>query len=145
MTQSQQDKSNRLIAEKKKSKLRWLKTESRLVELDYRIKESLSVNRPNIDAAIVALDELNTLQMAPLMLKKHPFIVQTILKLKRYIGPKESAEHTAEQRAMYKEKSALVRNKASMIYEKFKVVSFQCCQFILLLMNVFFSYSSCCF
>jgi hypothetical protein len=110
--------------------------------LDYRIKESISVNRPNCVAAITALDELYSLQMAPLMLKKHPFIVTTILKLKRYIGPKESSEHTEEQKvefysvvfklklcdltffvtkAMYKEKSALIRSKASMIYEKFKV------------------------
>lgn len=100
VTQSQNDKSNRLLTEKKKTKLRWLKTEGRLVELDYRIKESLSVNRPNCDAAIVALDDLYSLQLAPLMLKKHPYIVQTILKLKRYIGPKENAEHTAEQKVI---------------------------------------------
>ncbi|XP_046439844.1 PC4 and SFRS1-interacting protein-like isoform X3 [Daphnia pulex] len=122
VTQSQQEKSNRILDEKKKTKLRWLKTESRLVELDYRIKESISVNRPNCVAAITALDELYSLQMAPLMLKKHPFIVTTILKLKRYIGPKESSEHTEEQKAMYKEKSALIRSKASMIYEKFKLL-----------------------
>ena len=97
-TQSRQEKSKRLLAEKKKTKLRWLKTEGRLVELDYRIKESLSVNRPNCQAAIVALDELSTLTIAPLMLKKHPYIVETILKLKRYIGPKESPEHTSEQK-----------------------------------------------
>ncbi|XP_059351099.1 PC4 and SFRS1-interacting protein-like isoform X1 [Daphnia carinata] len=122
VTQQHQEKSNRLLDEKKKNKLRWLKTESRLVELDYRIKESLSVNRPNCEAAIQALDELNSLQMAPLMLKKHPFIVTTILKLKRYIGPKESPEHTDDQKAMYKEKSAIVRSKATMIYEKFKLL-----------------------
>ena len=97
-TQAHQDKSTRLLNEKKKTKLRWLKTEGRLVELDYRIKESLSVTRPKCQDAIVALDELSSLQMAPLMLKKHPYIVQTILKLRRYIGPKESSEHTAEQK-----------------------------------------------
>ncbi len=52
-------------------------------------------------AAITALDELYSLQMAPLMLKKHPFIVTTILKLKRYIGPKESSEHTEEQKVEF--------------------------------------------
>lgn len=121
-TQSRQEKSKRLLAEKKKTKLRWLKTEGRLVELDYRIKESLSVNRPNCQAAIVALDELSTLSIAPLMLKKHPYIVQTILKLKRYIGPKENPEHTSEQKVIYKETSAQIRNKASMIYEKFRLL-----------------------
>merc|ERR1712071_153730 len=121
-TQSRQEKSKRLLAEKKKTKLRWLKTEGRLVELDYRIKESLSVNRPNCQAAIVALDELSTLSIAPLMLKKHPYIVETILKLKRYIGPKENPEHTSEQKVIYKETSAQIRNKASMIYEKFRLL-----------------------
>jgi len=121
-TQSRQEKSKRLLAEKKKTKLRWLKTEGRLVELDYRIKESLSVNRPNCQAAIVALDELSTLSIAPLMLKKHPYIVQTILKLKRYIGPKENPEHTSEQKVIYKETSVQIRNKASMIYEKFRLL-----------------------
>nr|CAH0112808.1 unnamed protein product [Daphnia galeata] len=122
VTQAQQDKSNRILDEKKKTKIRWLKIEGRLVELDYRIKESLSVNRPNCVAAIAALDELYSLQTAPLMLKKHPFIVTTIVKLKRYIGPKENSEHTAEQKAMYKEKSEIVRKKACMIYEKFKLL-----------------------
>lgn len=78
--------------------------------MDYRIKESLSVNRPNCEAALTALDELNSLQMAPLMLKKHPFIVQTILKLKRYIGPKESSEHTAEQKVYIIYELILVRS-----------------------------------
>jgi len=94
------------------------------VELDYRIKESLSVHKPDCDAAIAALEELLSLQIAPLMLKKHPFVVQTILKLKRYIGPKESAgyEHTEEQKQRYKQQSAIVRNKATMIYEKFRLL-----------------------
>lgn len=71
-----------------------------MVELDYRIKESLSVHRPNCDNAIAALDELHSLQTAPLMLKKHPYVVQTILKLKRYIGPKESPDHTTDQKVI---------------------------------------------
>ena len=124
MAQIRNDKSKRLLAEKKKTKIRWLRTEGRLVELDYRIKESLSVNRPNCDAAVTALDELAALNIAPLMLKKHPFVVETIMKLKRYIGPKASSEHTDEQKSLYKEKSAVIRNKAAMILEKFRVFSF---------------------
>ena len=57
------EQSKRLTAEKKKTKLRWLKTEGRLVELDYRIKESLSVHRPDCRAAAAALDELLALQV----------------------------------------------------------------------------------
>lgn len=115
------DNSKRLEIEKKKTKLRWLKTEGRMVELDCKIKDSLSVTRPNCAAAIEALDELNTLPLAPLMLLKHPYIVQTIFKLKRYIGPKDSPEYTSEQRAQFKEKSSVIRSKATMFDEKLRV------------------------
>ena len=103
MTKSHQNKSNRLLTEKKKTKVRWLKTTaSRLVELDYRIKDKLSINRPNCEAAIAALDELNSLEFSASVLKKHPFIITTILKLKRYVGPKENSEHTPEQKVAHK-------------------------------------------
>jgi len=92
------DSNKRLETEKKKTKMRWLKTEAMMVELDCKIKDSLSVTRPNCPAAIEALDELNLLPLAPLMLLKHPYVVQTIFKLKRYIGPKDHPDYTSEQR-----------------------------------------------
>jgi hypothetical protein len=47
-----------------------LKIEQRLVELDFAIKETLHVEHPDMPACLKALDELNTLSLNPLMLKK---------------------------------------------------------------------------
>ena len=58
--------------------MRWLKIEQRLVDLDIAVKTSLHLERPAPDECISALDELNELALAPLMLKKQPDIVTTI-------------------------------------------------------------------
>ena len=58
--------------------MRWLKIEQRLVDLDIAVKTSLHLERPAPDDCINALDELNELALAPLMLKKQPDIVTTI-------------------------------------------------------------------
>ena len=62
----------------RKTKLRWLKVEQRLVDLDIAVKTSLHLEQPVADQCITALDELNELALAPLMLKKQPDIVTTI-------------------------------------------------------------------
>merc|ERR1719323_1487727 len=74
--------------EKKKKKLRWLKIEQRLVDLDIAVKTSLHLERPMPEDCISALDELNELALAPLMLKKQPDVVTTIRRLRKYIGPR---------------------------------------------------------
>ena len=62
----------------RKEKLRWLKIEQKLVDLDIAVKTSLHVERPAADQCISALDQLNELALTPLMLKKQPDIVTTI-------------------------------------------------------------------
>ena len=61
--------------EKRKSKLRWLKIEQKLVELDIEVQSALPMERPDPDRCITALDELNELAIVPLMLKKHLRII----------------------------------------------------------------------
>ena len=55
-----------------------MKVEQRLVDLDIAVKTSLHLERPTPEECITALDELNELALAPLMLKKQPDIVTTI-------------------------------------------------------------------
>ena len=62
----------------RKNKLRWLKIEQKLVDLDIAVKTALHLERPAPDRCITALDELNELALAPLILKKQPDIVTTI-------------------------------------------------------------------
>ena len=62
----------------RKNKLRWLKIEQKMVDLDIAVKTSLHLERPMPEDCISALDELNELALAPLMLKKQPDVVTTI-------------------------------------------------------------------
>jgi hypothetical protein len=63
---------------------RWLKLESRLVELDALVKSNLSLTRADPDRCLAHLDEISTLTIDPLMLKKHPQVVETIKKVNLY-------------------------------------------------------------
>jgi hypothetical protein len=51
------------------------------VELDALLKSSLCLNKPDLDRCLSHLDEISTLTIDPLMLKKHPQVVETIKKV----------------------------------------------------------------
>jgi len=107
--------------EKRKNKLRWLKIEQKLVDLDIAVKTALHLERPAPDRCITALDELNELALAPLMLKKQPDIVTTIRRLRKYIGP-QSYCNWPDKEARDKMERAVqtIQTKADQIYNKFK-------------------------
>jgi len=73
----------------RKEKIRWLKVEQRLVDIDIDIKTALHYKRPDMKKCLEHLDELLTMPVAPLMFKKQPDIVTTIRKLRKYIGPED--------------------------------------------------------
>jgi len=109
------------LLEKRKNKLRWLKIEQRLVDLDIAVKTSLHLERPAPDDCINALDELNELALAPLMLKKQPDIVTTIRRLRKYIGPQNYCNWPDKTAREKMEKDIqVIQAKADQIYEKFK-------------------------
>jgi hypothetical protein len=55
--------------------------ESRLVELDTLIKGRLGLAKAEPDYCLAHLDEMSSLTIYPLMLKKHPRIVETIKRV----------------------------------------------------------------
>jgi len=107
--------------EKRKNKLRWLKIEQRLVELDIAVKSSLHLETPSPDRCISALEELNELPVEPFMLKKQPDIVTTVRRLKKYIGPQSFSKWPdAEPRKKMEKSIQAIQKKADQIYNKFK-------------------------
>lgn len=101
----------------RKEKIKWLKIEQHLVDLDIAIKTALHIRNPNVDKCLEALNELNVMSIAPLMLKKQPDIVNTIRKCRKYIGPEEADEKKAK--ALFN-KTETVRNMANQIFMKLK-------------------------
>jgi hypothetical protein len=55
--------------------------EARLVELDTLIKGRLGLTKAEPDNCLAYLDEMSSLIIYPLMLKKHPRIVETIKRV----------------------------------------------------------------
>ncbi|XP_029033919.1 PC4 and SFRS1-interacting protein isoform X1 [Osmia bicornis bicornis] len=121
------DEEKRLLAKdgalhRKTNKLRWLRIESQLLQLDAQIKSNLGLDRANPDKCLQAMDDMLSLPIDPLMLKKHPHIVETVKRLRRYIGNLADWKLNEEEETIFKQKAEQIRQKAEHIYNKFKAM-----------------------
>ncbi|XP_033341488.2 JIL-1 anchoring and stabilizing protein isoform X1 [Megalopta genalis] len=121
------EEEKRLLAKdgalhRKTNKLRWLRIEAQLLQLDAQIKSNLGLDRANPDKCLQAMDDMLSLPIDPLMLKKHPHIVETVKRLRRYIGNLTDWKLTDEEEATFKQKAEQIRQKAEHIYNKFKAM-----------------------
>ncbi|XP_076391848.1 JIL-1 anchoring and stabilizing protein isoform X8 [Megachile rotundata] len=107
---------------RKTNKLRWLRIEAQLLQLDAQIKSNLGLDRANPDKCLQAMDDMLLLPIDPLMLKKHPHIVETVKRLRRYIGNLADWKLSEEEEAIFKQKAEQIRQKAEHIYNKFKAM-----------------------
>lgn len=55
------------------------------------------------------------------MLKKNPNVVETIKRLRRYVGNIKDWNFTDEERLQFNERAEKVRQQADVLYSKFKV------------------------
>ncbi|KAF7401199.1 hypothetical protein HZH68_007019 [Vespula germanica] len=103
-------------------KLRWLRMEAKLLQLDAQIKSNLGLDRANADKCLKAMDETLALPLDPLMLKKHPHIVDTVKRLRRYVGNLTDWKLSKEEEVIFIQKAEQIRLKAEHIYNKFKAM-----------------------
>ncbi|XP_066588807.1 PC4 and SFRS1-interacting protein-like isoform X2 [Prorops nasuta] len=108
--------------QQKKFKLRWLRIEEQLLELDASIKSNLGLDQANADKCLQFMDGMLSLSVDPLMLKKHPHIVETVKRLRRYIGNLADWKLSEEEVVTFKQKAEQIRQKAEHIYNKFKAM-----------------------
>uniref|UniRef100_A0A069DTZ3 Putative hepatoma-derived growth factor n=1 Tax=Panstrongylus megistus TaxID=65343 RepID=A0A069DTZ3_9HEMI len=106
--------------EEDKQKYEFLHTESLLLEIDINIKSALNLQKAQPDKCIALLDKLNELKITPLMLKKHPELVHTIKKMRKYVGNIHRWNMTEEELEAFKESAGRIRVKSEHIYNKFK-------------------------
>lgn len=100
--------------------LELLKIEVQLLDADCRIKASLSLTNAKCDDCLRAMDEILDLKLNALMLKKHPEVVDTVKKLKKYVGNVAQWQLTAEEVEAFEEAARKIRSKADTMYNKFK-------------------------
>ncbi|KOX70856.1 Hepatoma-derived growth factor-like protein 1 [Melipona quadrifasciata] len=121
------DEEKRLLAKdgalhRKTNKLRWLRIEAQLLQLDAQIKSNLGLDRAYPDKCLQAMDDMLSLSIDPLMLKKHPHIVGTVKRLRRYIGNLADWKLNDEEETVFKQKAEQIRQKSEHIYNKFKAM-----------------------
>ncbi|KAK6620556.1 hypothetical protein RUM43_010848 [Polyplax serrata] len=120
LTEEQLNKIKKLrIIERKRGKLRWLKLETRLVDIDVLIKTSLQKIKVDVDKALSLMDELITMPLDPLMLKKHPQVVDTTKKLRQYVGNLSEWKLSSEEKTNFEAKADKIRQKANILFNKY--------------------------
>lgn len=112
------------LVNRKKAKLKLLKRESTLIALDGKIKASLGLDKADPKNALEHLSKMAEMAIEPLMLKKHPHIVDMVKRLRRYIGNVKEWEMNEEQQEQFEVEAENVREKAEEVYVNFAVSIF---------------------
>ncbi|KAK0093768.1 hypothetical protein PV326_012717 [Microctonus aethiopoides] len=102
-----------------KHKIRWYRIEAQLLTLDAQIKSNLGLEQADTDKCLQAMDDMLGLSVDPLMLKKHPQIVET---LRRYVGNLVEWKLSEDEVEAFQQKALEIRKKAEHIYNKFKAL-----------------------
>lgn len=100
-----------------------IKTETLLLELDLQIRSALNIKNADTKKCLTYLDQLSQLKLTALMLKKHPDVVHTIKKVRRYVGNVPRALTEEEEQEFHKDAEE-IRNKAEHVYSKFQSLFF---------------------
>ncbi|KAK7579808.1 hypothetical protein V9T40_000437 [Parthenolecanium corni] len=100
--------------------LELLKVEVHLLEANCRIKNCLSLSKANCEDCLKEMDEILDLKLNALMLKKHPEVVDTVKKLRKYVGNLSEWQLSADEERSFLEGAQKIRMKADTMYAKFK-------------------------
>lgn len=101
-------------------KFTWFKIEAYLLELESSIRRSLGLERANIEKTLRGIHHLYALNVQPIMLKKYPRIVLTVLRMRRYVGNTSEWDCSEEQRTEFQQNAKRIRYAAEVLLEKFK-------------------------
>ncbi|KAF7278640.1 hypothetical protein GWI33_008156 [Rhynchophorus ferrugineus] len=104
--------------ESKKKRLARLKTEADLVTLDSKIKMSLGLDKALLDDALSCLEEFKDIERSldALMFKKHPHVLETIRRLRKYVGNVREWKMDDKELTTFSKKAEKIRYEADKIY-----------------------------
>lgn len=105
----------------KPSEKKLLATENTLVQYDIEIVSSLQLTAADPSRCLSTLEKLKVIEFTTTMLKKNPHIVETIKRLRRYVGNTKSWSFTDDQNKAFDLEAAKIRKIAEVIYRSFKV------------------------
>lgn len=95
--------------------------EKLILDLDFKIKQTLQLTSANPETCLVLLGEMKEQKVVPLILKKNPHVVETMKRLRRYVGNTKNWKFSEEQKSQFDKKAEKLRNISIEIYNIFKV------------------------
>ncbi|XP_068622015.1 PC4 and SFRS1-interacting protein-like isoform X2 [Battus philenor] len=106
--------------EEKKSRVQFLKTEMKLIELDAKIKTCLCLEKADTELCLKLLDELMELDVKPLMLLKHPTCLETVKRMRAYVGNTPSWDLSESAALLFSKQAHRIRRQADTLYKNMK-------------------------
>lgn len=95
-------------------------TERDFIRLSQELRESLGLKRANIDRCLSLLDQYKDLELNQLMLKRNADCVDTIRRLRKYVGNLKQWNLSREEEDEFNKKAGIIRERAAKIYQSFK-------------------------
>ncbi|KAG6445199.1 PC4 and SFRS1-interacting protein isoform X1 [Manduca sexta] len=106
--------------EEKKSRVQFLKTEMKLIELEAKIKTCLCLEKADTELCLKLLAEMMELEVKPLMLLKHPTCLETVKRMRAYVGNTTSWDLSESAALLFSKQAHLIRVQADTLYKNMK-------------------------
>ncbi|GLH02556.1 Putative oxidoreductase GLYR1 homolog [Gryllus bimaculatus] len=110
------------VKERRKKQLEFWKKELEMLKQEERLKIEFNIKKPNPEQGLTILNEFHHIGIEPLMLKKHPHVLETIKKLCKYVGNPVGWKYSKEQKKSFAAICEKVKQKAKVIIDEFAVM-----------------------
>lgn len=100
----------------------FLKLERELVELNWEIKSCVGLACADPERCVELMEQYQKLKVTPTMLKKNPNCVETMKRLRKYVGNTKAWNMADEERIKFDFYAQQIRVKAEQIYTQFKTM-----------------------
>ncbi|XP_055550773.1 hepatoma-derived growth factor-related protein 2-like [Wyeomyia smithii] len=100
----------------------FLKLERELVELNLEIKSCVGLAKADPEKCVDLMERYQKLKVTPTMLKKNPNCVETMKRLRKYVGNAKAWNMADEERIKFDFQAQQIRTKAEQIYNQFKTM-----------------------
>ncbi|XP_065093188.1 PC4 and SFRS1-interacting protein-like [Ochlerotatus camptorhynchus] len=100
----------------------FLKLERELVELNWEIKSCVGLACADPERCVELMEQYQKLKVTPTMLKKNPNCVETMKRLRKYVGNTKAWNMADEERIRFDFYAQQIRVKAEQIYTQFKTM-----------------------
>ncbi|XP_058058498.1 hepatoma-derived growth factor-related protein 2-like [Anopheles bellator] len=105
-----------------KERVYFLKLEREIVQLNMEVKASVKLARADAERCVRLLEQYQKLEVTPIILLKHPNCVETMKRLRKYVGNAKAWNMPETEQVKFDFYAQQIRAKAEQIYNRFKTI-----------------------